>query len=212
MHNRGWISPPDSLYSGSSQSGITSAEASLPDSFNDPEEVTEQLSHESNSRVVTDYLSSAPSSQTNYQEITNSIQSVCKYVEVNDIGSGSVTEINQLNEHPKSLMSLNGDSIIVPVESSQPLNQKNTEVKLEGKDDEVSSLNQAKIEDENREASHPNSHNSSRVARGNVKYLSLELFVSNFQNCVFSAHLNLSISLSLSQTRSSRHGKFQKVF
>jgi PI-3-kinase-related kinase SMG-1 len=48
------------------------------------------------------------------------------------------------------------------------LDDESSKEKFEGKNDEVSSLNKVKIEDENQESPHPNLQTGSRVAKGNV--------------------------------------------
>ncbi|CAK7329774.1 unnamed protein product [Dovyalis caffra] len=126
LQDKGWISPPDSVYSSSSESAITSAEASLPDSLNDPEELIGQSS----------------------------------------CGSG----VSELNEHLKSLAPPSNEAVNVPIDSSQPLDDESSKGKFESKNDEVSSLNKVKIEDENQEAPHPNPQTGSRVAKGKNAY------------------------------------------
>lgn len=162
LQDKGWISPPDSIYSSSSESGITSAEASFPDSLHDPEELIRQSPCGSGTRVATYHLNSAPSSQTGCQKISDPGQS--GFNSNND----SVTGIGELTEHLKSVAPPSDEAVNVPVEPSQPLDDESSKEKFEGKNDEVSSLNKVKIEDENQESPHPNLQTGSRVAKGNV--------------------------------------------
>ncbi|EEF43338.1 conserved hypothetical protein [Ricinus communis] len=165
LEDKGWISPPDSIYSGSSESGITSAEASIPDSFNDPAEIMGQYSHGSNSRVVTDYPNYAPSSQTHNQEVSQSDQSAPKGEEAKNSDDSSVTAVSELNEHLKSVALPSGEALAAHFESSQPLNEGSSELKIEGKEAVMYSLSKSKLKDEDHEAPHPHSHMGYRVAR-----------------------------------------------
>ncbi|XP_057992028.1 uncharacterized protein LOC110665069 isoform X4 [Hevea brasiliensis] len=165
LQDKGWISPPDSICSGSSESGIT--EASLVDSSSDLAEVIGQFSH---SRVVTDCLNSAPSSQAHYQELSQSGQLISKCEEVNNSDNSYVTGASELNEHRKSAALSSGEAATAHVESLLPLNEDNSTLKYDVKDDGISSLSKVKIEDENLEASHPNSRIGNRVARGKNAY------------------------------------------
>lgn len=164
LQDKGWISPPDSIYSSSSESGITSAEASFPDSLHDPEELIRQSPCGSGTRVATYHLNSAPSSQTGCQKISDPGQS--GFNSNND----SVTGIGELTEHLKSVAPPSDEAVNVPVEPSQPLDDESSKEKFEGKNDEVSSLNKVKIEDENQESPHPNLQTGSRVAKGKNAY------------------------------------------
>ncbi|KAK9286330.1 hypothetical protein L1049_014722 [Liquidambar formosana] len=170
LEDKGWISPPDSIYSSSSESGITSAEASLPDSFDGLAEVMGQLPNRSNRREATEYLDSLPFSGTDFQEISHCGESESKYMEVINSNTGSVKLANsEPNEHLKAVASSNAGSITVLVDMSHLLNEGNSEVKFEGKD-EASSSNQVKIEDENQEAQFSNTDGGNRVARGKNAY------------------------------------------
>ncbi|KAJ6402761.1 hypothetical protein OIU84_014793 [Salix udensis] len=164
LQDKGWISPPDSVYSSSSESGITSTEASLPDSLRDPEELIRQSPGGFGTRAVNCHLNSAPSSQTSCQEISNHGQSGF------NSNNGSVTGIGELTEHLKSLAPPSAEAVNVPVEPSQPLDDESSKEKFEGKNDEVSSLNKVKIEDENQESPHRNLQTGSRVAKGKNAY------------------------------------------
>ncbi|KAJ4845107.1 LOW QUALITY PROTEIN: hypothetical protein Tsubulata_030337 [Turnera subulata] len=161
LQDRGWISPPDSICSSNSQSGITSAEESLPESINDSEEGIGQFSHVSNS-VMTDYPNSPPSSQTDQQDIRSG-RSVSQHVEVNNDDSCSLSAVYQLNEHPSA------ETISNPAEASQFLKDSSKAV-FEGEDEKVSSLNKARYEDENFKAPHPNPNISSQASKGKNAY------------------------------------------
>ena len=162
LQDKGWISPPDSVYSSSSESVIISDEASLPDSHTAPAEMMARLSYGSNSREGTDYLNSVSSSGTDFQEISlNCGQSESKYTEYNNSDASSVkSPTNEPSEHLKAAASPKNESITV-IDTSKSLNEED----FEGKD-ETSSSNQVKIEDENREARLPNTDAGSRIARG----------------------------------------------
>lgn len=166
LQDKGWISPPDSVYSSSSESVIISDEASLPDSHTAPAEMMARLSYGSNSREGTDYLNSVSSSGTDFQEISlNCGQSESKYTEYNNSDASSVkSPTNEPSEHLKAAASPKNESITV-IDTSKSLNEED----FEGKD-ETSSSNQVKIEDENREARLPNTDAGSRIARGKNAY------------------------------------------
>ncbi|GAV75069.1 PI3_PI4_kinase domain-containing protein/FATC domain-containing protein [Cephalotus follicularis] len=154
LHDKDWISPPDSVYSSSLESGTTSAEASLPDSFADPAEVIEQTLYGSSPREATDFLNS------DAQDFTHSGQSVSKHMELNNGNTGSA---NSASSKPLSCQAVTG-----PTGSLQPMNE-NMEMKYEGKD-KVSSLNRVQIEDEKYESPTLNTLSGGRVARGKNAY------------------------------------------
>ncbi|KAF5727229.1 hypothetical protein HS088_TW22G00918 [Tripterygium wilfordii] len=166
LQDKEWVSPPDSIYSGSSESGFTPVEASLPDSFNNTSEVLEQLSHGSIKRAIADTPNYVPSSQTDFQEILHSGQSID--LKFDDSGSvKSTTE--EPNEYLKAVTSFSGEAVIVPTDSSQPQGQENSEAVNEGKNDK-SSTNKVEVEDEYGQASLRNSHAGSRVGKGKNAY------------------------------------------
>ncbi|KAA8536146.1 hypothetical protein F0562_028624 [Nyssa sinensis] len=162
LQDKGWISPPDSICSSSSESGVTSAEASLADSFSGPETM-EQLPRGSDSREAKDYLNSAPFSGIDFQEILCHEHSESKYLETNTSDTGSV------DEHLKSVASSRDESVSILVQTSHSLNHENSEVKS-GTKDEASSLNQLKVEDVNHETPRPTTDAGSRVTRGKNAY------------------------------------------
>lgn len=165
LQDKGWISPPDSIYSSSSESAITSGEASLPDSSNNPVELTGQHPHGLNQGEEAFHSNFIPSSQNDFQEISDSGQSVSKRTEVNNTDSGSVKfTVDEPIEYFKAQESPTGEAVSVAVGSSQPLGN-NSEVKF-GVKDEVSSVNKVGIEEENNQDHVPNTHTVSRVARG----------------------------------------------
>lgn len=169
LQDKGWISPPDSIYSSSSESAITSGEASLPDSSNNPVELTGQHPHGLNQGEEAFHSNFIPSSQNDFQEISDSGQSVSKRTEVNNTDSGSVKfTVDEPIEYFKAQESPTGEAVSVAVGSSQPLGN-NSEVKF-GVKDEVSSVNKVGIEEENNQDHVPNTHTVSRVARGKNAY------------------------------------------
>lgn len=162
LQDKGWISPPDSVYSSSSESVIISNEASLSDGHTAPAEMMSQLPCGSNSREGSDDLNSVSFSGTNLQQIAlNCEQLESKYTENNNSYATSVkSPTTDRGEHLKAVASPKNESVTV-IDSSESLN----EVGFEG-EDETSSSNQVKIEDENREARLPNADAGSRIARG----------------------------------------------
>ncbi|CAL9022136.1 unnamed protein product [Prunus brigantina] len=166
LEAKGWLSPPDSICSSSStESGITLAEESFPGSFNDPEDIGQQLLLGPGSREATDYQNTAPYSQNDNQEITDSAQFESKYTEVDNIHIGSFkSTLSDPNEYPQAVASPNDESATVGPEISRPSDE-NTQEKF-GSKEEISSLNKVKIKDENRDAMQA----SSRVGRGKNPY------------------------------------------
>ncbi|CBI32522.3 unnamed protein product, partial [Vitis vinifera] len=145
LQDKGWISPPDSVYSSSSESVIISDEASLPDSHTAPAEMMARLSYGSNSREGTDYLNSVSSSGTDFQEISlNCGQSESKYTEYNNSDASSVkSPTNEPSEHLKAAASPKNESITVIDTSNRIARGKNAyaisvlrrvEMKLDGRD------------------------------------------------------------------------------
>ncbi|XP_059647736.1 uncharacterized protein LOC132294033 [Cornus florida] len=159
LQDKGWISPPDSICSSSSESGDTSAEASLADSSSGPE-LMEQLPQCSNSREINDCLNSALLSGADSQETL--CHEPSESMEVNN------TDIGYVDEHLKVLVSPHDKSSIL-VEASHSLNHKNTQVNF-GHKDETSSLTKVNVEDENRETPHPATDAGSRKTRGRNAY------------------------------------------
>lgn len=170
FQDKGWISPPDSIYSSSLESDITSGEASLADSSNNPAELLGQHSRGPNQREETYLPNSLPSSQTDFQEISDSGRPMFNHLEMNNSDSGSVKSIiDEANEYHGAQELTADETASVPVGSSQPLN-KDLEVKFSVKD-EVPSVNTVKIEEENNEDAIRNTVAVNRAARGKYKIL-----------------------------------------
>lgn len=178
LEAKGWLSPPDSICSSSTDSGITLAEMSFPDSFNDQEDIGQPLLHGSSSRDATDFQNTTPHSQTASQEILDSPHR-SKYTEadITPIGSFKSTPSDP-NEYPLAVASPSDESVIVCPGTSRPSNE-NREVMFGGKD-EMSSLNKVIIKDETRDATHA----SSRVGRGK-SHAALSLFFLFSLVCIF---------------------------
>ncbi|KAJ0077716.1 hypothetical protein Patl1_36279 [Pistacia atlantica] len=136
LQDKGWISPPDSIYGSSSESGVTSSGASLPD-LNNPAELMGQHSHGEDKYQP----SSIPSSQTGFQSHSWPL-------DVDDSDNGSVkSSINEPNVNLEAVKSQSDEAASVPVGSSQPLNKefrgknayalsvlRRVEMKLDGRD------------------------------------------------------------------------------
>ncbi|XP_065854905.1 uncharacterized protein [Euphorbia lathyris] len=168
--DKGWISPPDSVYSHSSESGIMSAEACLLDRLGDPAAEMLQFSHGSNCMVVTDYIDSGHSSQIDHQENSESGQSVIKSEGMNSSDYSALAACSELNEHLNSMVFPSDKTVTVHSDSFQSQNGENSKLKTEDKDDDLSLSSKVKIEDETREALQPNLLSGNRVARGKNPY------------------------------------------
>lgn len=168
LEDNGWISPPDSICSSSSESGIISQDASFPGSFNDPSEEIEQVLQEPSSIEASFVRNSASLPETDFQEISPSGKSESKITEVdNSYGVTFESATNEPNEHPEAAASQSDGSVTVAPDTLHPEN-KNLEEHYERRD-EISSLNKVKIMDGDHEV--PNTHNGSRVGRGKYGYL-----------------------------------------
>ncbi|GLT97003.1 hypothetical protein SLE2022_145910 [Rubroshorea leprosula] len=171
LQDKEWISPPDSIGSSSVESGITLAETSLPDNFNDPAEVMEKLSHGSNHWKVRDDLNSVPSLQSDSDEAPQCQLPLSKNMEVSNIDACSVkSATNEPNECMETTASANDEAISTRVDSSQPLKRENLEHETGGKDEILSSTNKVKLGDEIHEVSNPNMHTAGPLARGKNAY------------------------------------------
>ncbi|KAJ1410449.1 Serine/threonine-protein kinase SMG1 [Sesbania bispinosa] len=160
LEEKGWISPPDSIFCSSSGSDITSAELSLPDSLNDSAENKDMLSEVSNSRSSMDHIHTTPLSENGVEEISPFEVSESFPVAADLNCAGSV-KFNEASEHP-------GDkSVAIPDDSQNPPNE-NLD-KFDGKDD-LLSANKVKSGTEHREAPDPNVNASTRVGRGKNAY------------------------------------------
>ncbi|PSS26075.1 Serine/threonine-protein kinase [Actinidia chinensis var. chinensis] len=166
LQEKEWISPPDSICDSSSETGATSAEGSLADSFNDPE--VEQHVHSSISMETKGYLKPAPLSGIDSQQIRQHEQSESRYKEASNGETGSTDECLKLGE------SLYDESVSSVVETLKSVNPESQQVKF-GLKDEPSSLNHDKIEDEDlededRETPFSATDVGNRVARGKNAY------------------------------------------
>ncbi|KAI4298401.1 hypothetical protein L6164_031967 [Bauhinia variegata] len=154
LQDKGYLSPPDSIYCSSSGSGITSSEAGFPDSLNDSTENKGLLSQGSSGRNLTDRINSPPFSQTDAEEISPG-QSEPNPVEANvsDVGYVKLTT-NEAIEDPKAT----------------DLPDHNQDLEKFGGEDEPFSSNKVKNDPEQREVPDPNLNAISRVGRGKNAY------------------------------------------
>ena len=178
LEDKGWISPPDSICCSSSESDITSAEVSLPDSLNDSAENKDLLSQGSNSRNPSGCVHSTPLSQTDVEEVSPVEVSESYPIDANNVNrSGSMKLTDEATEQSKAI-ALPGDKpVAIPVGSQNPSNE-NFE-KSEGEDG-LLSANKIKNDAKHREASDLNINASSRVGRGMCKVLFLYILFSHF--------------------------------
>ncbi|KAK4284645.1 hypothetical protein QN277_001447 [Acacia crassicarpa] len=162
LEDKGWISPPDSIYGSSSGSGITSTEASFPDSLNDSTEIKELLSQTSASRDPTDHVHSASISHTDGEEISSP-----KLLEFKSMEPNANEEIS----NSASISHTGGSALLFDKSVTLPTNTLRNESvqKSEGEAEPVSS-NKDKNGTEHHEALDPNSNASSRVGRGKNAY------------------------------------------
>ncbi|MED6198639.1 Serine/threonine-protein kinase smg1 [Stylosanthes scabra] len=167
LEDKGWISPPDSICSSSSESDITSAEFSLPDSFNDSAENKDLLSRGSSGGNPSGFVHSIPLSPTDIEEVSPFEISEPYPVHANDNQSSSLKLTDDGTEHSKAMALPSEKSVTLP-DGSQNLSNENLR-KPEG-EDELVSTNKAKNEAEQREAPDPNTSGSSRVGRGKNAY------------------------------------------
>lgn len=184
LEDKGWISPPDSLFWSSSGSGITSTEASFPDSLNDLTENKELLSQGSSSRNPTDHMHSASISHSDADEISPFKLSEFKSAEPNANDDGAVkSRIDEVSEHSEA-KALPHKSVTIPADAQNLLNE-NLE-KFEGEAEPISS-SKDKNDTGQREASDHNLNASSRVGRG----------MYQVHNCYFSSHLCVYVLIPL---------------
>ena len=162
LQDKGWISPPDSVYSSSSESVIISYEASLPDGCTAPAEMMSQLPYGSNSKEGSDCFNSVSFSGNDFQEISSNCEHPeSKYAENNNSYACSVKPpTTEPDGHLKAAESPKNESVTV-IDTSESLNEEG----FQGKD-EASSSNQVKIEEENGDARLPNADAGNRIARG----------------------------------------------
>ncbi|XWS40368.1 hypothetical protein CRYUN_Cryun18bG0135200 [Craigia yunnanensis] len=141
LQDKEWISPPDSVGNSSVESSITSTDTSLSDGIIDPTELMEKIWLDSNQKKASDSQNFVPT-QINYDEP---------------------------NEYLKAVASVNDEAVSALLESSQPSNKENLDVKFRGKD-EASTSSKVEVGDESREVPGPNTHAASRIARGKNAY------------------------------------------
>nr|XP_011458374.1 PREDICTED: serine/threonine-protein kinase SMG1-like [Fragaria vesca subsp. vesca] len=167
LEDKGWLSPPDSICSSSTDSGITSTEMSLPGSCNDQEDIKQQLLHGTNSRGAIDFQTTTPCSPADSQEMLDSPHR-SKYTEADNIHIGSFKSTptpSDANEYPLALALPSNEPVRVCPDTSRHPNE-NREVVVSGGKDEIPPLNKVIIKDETRDVTHV----SSRVGRGKNPY------------------------------------------
>ncbi|KAK6240492.1 hypothetical protein SCA6_005881 [Theobroma cacao] len=170
LQDKEWISPPDSIGSSIVESGIISNGTSLSDSINDPAEVMEKIWLVSNHKTANDSQNFVPSSQSDYDEISQSGQRSSNNMEMNNSDTYSVkSATGEPNEYLKAVASVNDEAVSAPLESSQPSNKENLDVKF-GVKDEVSTSRKVELGDEDHGVPVPNTHTASRIARGKNAY------------------------------------------
>lgn len=141
LQDKEWISAPDSVGNSSVESSITSNGTSLSDGTSDQAEMMEKIWLDCDQKKANDGQNFVPSSQSND---------------------------NEHNEYLKALASVNVEAVSAPLESLQPSNTENLDVEFQGKD-EASTSSKVEVGDESHEASVPNTHAASRIARGKCK-------------------------------------------
>ncbi|KAL1324074.1 hypothetical protein AAHE18_13G061900 [Arachis hypogaea] len=169
LEDKGWLSPPDSICSSSSESDITSAEVSLPDSFNDSAENKDLLSQGSNSGNPSGFVHSTPLSPTDIEEVSPFVISEPYpiHADVNHSSPLKYTLTDDGTEHSQAIALPSDKSVALPDGSQNPSSENLR--KSEG-EDELVSTSKAKNEAEQREAPDPNTNPSSRVGRGKNAY------------------------------------------
>ncbi|TKY67498.1 Serine/threonine-protein kinase SMG1 [Spatholobus suberectus] len=167
LEDKGWVSPPDSIYCSSSGSDITSAEVSHPDSLNDSAGNKDLLSQGSGGRNPTGHLHTTLLSQTDVEEISPFELSKSSHLETDLNGAGAVKSINEATEHPEAIAIPGDKPVAIPANSQNPSN-----VNLDKFDDEdeVLSAKEVKNSAEHREAPDPNINANTRVGRGKNAY------------------------------------------
>lgn len=166
LEEKGWISPPDSIFFSSSGSDITSPDVTLPDSVHDSAESKDMLSQVSNSRNPTGHVHTTTLSSTDDDEISPFEVSESFPREADLSCAGSVKLPNEAADHPEAMAFPGDKSVAVPADS-QNLSNENFH-KFEGEDD-LLSVNKVKNGTEHREAPDPNINASTRVGKGMYK-------------------------------------------
>ncbi|KAL6211608.1 hypothetical protein ACLB2K_016831 [Fragaria x ananassa] len=167
LEDKGWLSPPDSICSSSTDSGITSTEMSLPGSCNDQEDIKQQLLHGTNSRGAIDFQTTTPCSPADCQEMLDSLH-ISKYTEADNTHIGSFKSTptpSDVNGYPLALALPRNEPVRVCPDTSGHPNE-NIEVVVSGGKDEILPLNKVIVKDETRDVTHV----SSRVGRGKNPY------------------------------------------
>ncbi|MBA0848572.1 hypothetical protein Goshw_003971 [Gossypium schwendimanii] len=169
LQEKEWISPPDSIGTSGTESSITSNGTSLSDSINDPiVEMMEKISLDSSQKKDHGDPNFVPSSESEYDEISHCGHRMSENMEVKN--TNEVKSANEeTNEHLKTVPSVNDEAVSAPLESSQPSNKVNLDVKFQGKD-EVSTLGKIEVGDESHEVPVPSTDTASRIARGKNAY------------------------------------------
>lgn len=167
LQDEGWISPPNSIYSSSPTSGVTSDETSLPDSFNGQENVMEQFSGECNGGEPTYYMNSIPLSGTNIQEKSSCEQSESQYVEVRSSGTNSAASVlDEPSEHLQALALPKDEAAVGHVDPLRLLDKEKSQGVIYGGKDDAFTSNQVKKHIGNHESPLPNTDGGSRISRG----------------------------------------------
>ncbi|XP_022634053.1 serine/threonine-protein kinase SMG1 isoform X2 [Vigna radiata var. radiata] len=167
LEDKGWISPPDSIYCTGSGSDMTATEVSLPDSLNDSAGNKELLSQGSSSRNPTGHMHTAVFSQTEVEEISPFGLSQSSPAETDLNGSGSVKSINEATEHSEAIVVLGDKTAAIPANSQNPTN-KNID-KFDSADEPLSAK-EIKNATEHRDARDLNVNANTRVGRGKNAY------------------------------------------
>lgn len=175
LEDKGWISPPDSIYCTGSGSDMTATEVSLPDSLNDSAGNKELLSQGSSSRNPTGHMHTAVFSQTEVEEISPFGLSQSSPAETDLNGSGSVKSINEATEHSEAIVVLGDKTAAIPANSQNPTN-KNID-KFDSADEPLSAK-EIKNATEHRDARDLNVNANTRVGRGMYKIFIYYFFVS----------------------------------
>ncbi|GAB4853946.1 Serine/threonine-protein kinase smg1 [Ancistrocladus abbreviatus] len=152
----GWVSPPDSMYSSSSESGSMSGNASLSNGFS-CQEAMEQLSIKPDAG---DWFESLPFSGTVNQEILQS-----RWSESNEMvakhGHLCSISIVEGNEHEKGVRSPTDFSVDA---LDDTVKEENLEAKLQPRD-VTSLISKVEVDDESRKGQ-PSKKDGARVSRG----------------------------------------------
>ncbi|XP_042508372.1 uncharacterized protein LOC122084303 [Macadamia integrifolia] len=169
LQDEGWISPPNSIYSSSSISSISSAESSISDSFSGQENRVELFSCGFDGGECAEHLNSNLSTGTNIQEGSSHGQSKSQVVEVRNGGANSSSALDEPTELLQAL-ALSSEATNGHVDSLGPLGKEKLEDVICGVKDDASTTNQVKRHPANHEASLPCIDGHSRISRGKNPY------------------------------------------